>query len=156
MMSVLFFAGLSQQNTFFLLCVAVIILWSFIVVLKFSGLGMKNFMNTYWKHFPNNVYEKWIPPANLLILSLVDLRFIGILFLHVLFFNHEFYYETIKRGYPVVRYTWVSVIRIPSRQFLSVIINYPIYYLFLIFGVDLKKENVSALDYLIKRNARKS
>ena len=154
-LSALFFAALAQQNIFFLLCAAVIIVWAIITLVKFSGQGMGAFMNTYWKHFPNNVYEKWIPVANLLILSCADARFALVLFLHVLLFNHEFYYETIKRTYPVLRDTWVSGIRLPLRQLLSVIINYPIYYLFLIFGVDLKKENTSALDYLKKRNARK-
>ncbi len=153
--SIAFFALLTISQYNFLFCVLLICLWAVFALVKLQAKGMGYFMDTPWRHYPNNVYEKWLPPAFLLLLSLGNAAFALILLLHVLLFNLEFYVESYKYSYPVLRDTWVNRIRIPVRRKVSVVINYPIYYCFLLFGVDLRKENQSAIGYLKKKRAKK-
>jgi hypothetical protein len=149
--SILFFAILCALNTWFFICLTTIATWAIAVLFIYRGAGMTALVQSKIKHYPNNVYEKWLPPAVLLILSFVNPWFVAILLFHILLFNLEFYIESYKYTYPVVRDTWINQIRIPIRRKVSVAINYPIYFSFLLFGVDLKKENLSALDYFKKR-----
>ena len=149
---VLFFSALSIQNIFFLLCVIIIIGWAVYTFVRFSAEGMNSYMSNYWKYFPNTIYEKWLPPALLVILSFRDIRFFIILLIHVLLFNIALYLQTFGFVFPRIFYPLLNHVYIPMRRVFSALINYPIYYCFLLFGVDLKKEKLSALEYLRKKN----
>ncbi len=149
--SLMFFGLLAAAQLWFLMCVVLIATWAIVVWINYKWFNELDLSDIRVKHYPNNVYEKWLPAAVLIILVFNQIAFAAILGLHLLLFNLEFYIESYKVIYPVVRDNWINKIQIPMRRWLSVIINYPIYYSFLLFGVDLKKENQTALSYLKKR-----
>ena len=123
--------------------------------LLFSPKGTNVFFNSDSKFFPNNIYEKWLPVAYLVILSMSDLRFLLLLVLHQALFNFSLY-SLVADG---IYGRWKSIPfrghLITVRIFLSYPGNYFIYYVFRIFGVDLKKENTSALAYFRRRRGHK-
>ncbi|MBP6730552.1 MAG: UbiA family prenyltransferase [Chitinophagales bacterium] len=149
--SLMFFGLLAATQLWFLMCVVLIATWAIVVWIKYKRFNELDLSDIRVKHYPNNVYEKWLPVVVLLILAAGQIAFAAVLVLHLLLFNLEFYIESYKVIYPVVRDNWISKIQIPMRRWLSVIINYPIYYSFLLFGVDLKKENQTALGYFKKK-----
>lgn len=152
--SIAFFALLAKLQPGFWLSVALIIVWALIVGIKYLPKRQIDLTNEGLKHYPNNVYEKWLPVSILFVLSFNHLAFAGVLLLHLMLFNFNVYAESYKRVYPVLKYGWINRVQIPVRRVVSVIINYPIYYSFLLFGVDLKKENQTAMSYLKKWRGR--
>ncbi len=149
--SLCFFVLLAIRQPGFWFCVVLIIAWGLVALNTYLQKRRIDLADEKTKYYPNNVYEKWLPAAVLLILAVGQIAFTAILVVHVWLFNLEFYVESYKLIYPVVRDNWVNKIQIPARRWLSVIINYPIYYSFLLFGVDLKKENQTALGYFKKK-----
>ena len=102
------------------------------------------------RYFPNNIYEKWLPVAYLLLLGGEDLRFIILFVIHLLLFNFDFYVQTADKIYGRWKSVAFTGMLISLKIWLSYPVNYFIYYSLRIFGVDLKKENVSAAQYLRK------
>lgn len=153
-LSLLFFGSLAVTNLNFFACIFLLLVWGIVMGVKFRTADAHSMMKTHWRYFPNNVYEKWLPPIVLGILSLADRRFLIILLIHVLLYNAELYTETYKVLFPAIRDAWTKHIRVFLRSATSAMVNYPIYFLFLLFGVDLKKENRSAIDYLKNRKRK--
>lgn len=95
----------------------------------------------------NNFYQVYMPLLCLLLLVLRDFRWSVILAVHVVllvpYHIYKFYFYRIRH---MVRWAKLWLIRITSFC-----VNYLIYYVFIVFGVDLKKENISAFDYLKKK-----
>ncbi len=142
-----FFLILFFNNRLFTICLFVILGLSAIAYYLFGKKGIGQMLKSGWKFFPNNIYEKWLPVCNLIVLSIMSVVFIPVLLLHVALFNTGFYIETFKIIYPALRDAVLHVVIIP----LKIVANHIIYYSLRIFGVDLKKENTSVLDYLRKR-----
>lgn len=100
-------------------------------------------------HFSlNPFYQIYMPLICLLFLSYRDIRWSAVLLGHmavlVPWYVYEYYFIRVRH---IARWMMLWAWRITSYA-----VNYLIYYLFLlIFGVDLKKEQLSALDYLRKR-----
>lgn len=107
------------------------------------------------RFFPNHIYEQWLPIFYLILLSAGNIYFIVVLIAHVTLFNARLYAsgaEAAQQGYraiPIVR-IWYGM-WLPIRTFMSGVVNYAIYYGLLLFGVDLRKENMSAAAYFKKR-----
>jgi hypothetical protein len=150
-LAIAFFKVLCNINLCFLTCTILIAALTLAVLMLYRNKTIPEFLNGLWRYFPNNVYEKWFPVAYLILLSFADLRFIILLVLHLLLFNFDFYVQSADKLYG----SWKSVafkgLLVTFKIWLSYPVNYFIYYLFRIFGVDLKKENLSAGEYLKRR-----
>ncbi len=153
----LFYALLAYTNRFLLLCQPVIWLYALTVLLLFARKGLLAFLNSTWRYFPNNLWELWLPVTLLIVLSVEDSRFVLMVLLHVLLFNHKVYVEVYNRALiPTkghVKYLLVKMM-VSTRFAVSFVVNFSLYLGFLLFGVDLKKENVSALEYLRKHRKK--
>ena len=107
------------------------------------------------RYFPNTLYEKWMPVLFLFVLSLSDKRFFVLLIIHVTLFNYSIYAEIIRIGYSVYQRVPMNYIKYnllgTVRKYISTIVNYSIYYCFLLFGVDLKSKKKSAFEYFRER-----
>ncbi len=146
-----FFTSLLSVNPLFSICLLVILGLSAMAFMLFMEKGAPPFLKSTWSFFPNNIYEKWLPLTYLLILAVGDIRFAILIAVHLTIFNFEFYTQAADRIYG----WWESISfkgnLITARIILSYPGNYFIYYLFRIFKVDLKRENISAMDYFKKR-----
>ncbi|HXH19580.1 MAG TPA: hypothetical protein VNJ07_10910, partial [Chitinophagales bacterium] len=146
-----FFSILSLTQPLFLISVFSILFVSALAVL-FHEKGIAQLLKGGWRFFPNNISEKWLPPSVLIALSIIDIRYITILLLHFSLFNVDFYVRLSHFILPLFhtlgKKLWelFAFIRIIS----SAMLNYSIYYSFLLFGIDLRKEKTSALRYLKK------
>ena len=157
-LSVLFLLYLSNENSLFIFSAVLIFLFSSMVFMTFYNQGFDLFLQTRWKFFPNPIFEKWLPITVLVGLSHTDKRFLFMLLIHITLFNFNLYIEFLHHVLlplkNALKYICIQSI-INMRRIFSFLINYSIYCGFLIFGVDLKKENSSALGYLKKlRNAK--
>jgi 4-hydroxybenzoate polyprenyltransferase len=151
----LFFAALSAINPYFLLAVAAVAGLSSYVLVIFRRSGTSAFYDSDWRFFPNNVFEKWMPAVYLLILSIVDLRFALVFLLHTLLYNFDLYVTIADRCFIIWKaIPFRKIFYQPVRDILSWIVNHLIYFVFLLGGVNLKKENTSALGYLKKRQGK--
>jgi hypothetical protein len=102
-----------------------------------------------WKlrllYLPNHVYEEWLPLAALVLLAIHNLQYLWLLLLHLVFF-----YQPLLK-YSAVLTHLVFAAYYKSTGAAKAVINYSIYYLFLVFGADLKKQNISAFTYLKRK-----
>lgn len=151
-----FFSLLTIGDHWFGVCIVVAFLLSFQDIFWYMFLTNEDLPEPPLRYFPNNVYEKWLPALYLIILSISNPYFLILLLLHITLFNFKLYHRmihtasNIRNGLPVgeIRYGII----IPIRIFGSRVVNHFIYYTFRIVGVDLKKEQMSALEYLRKKS----
>ena len=151
LLSMAFFVSILSANPLFAFCLLVILTLSALGFMLFMEKDAPAFLSSTWKFFPNSIYEKWLPVTYLGLLAVHDGRFLILFLLHLTVFNFNFYTDSVDRLYG----RWKSIPFKGSIITLRIVLSYPgnylIYYLFRIFGVDLKKENVSAREYLAKR-----
>jgi ABC-type multidrug transport system fused ATPase/permease subunit len=151
--SIAFFALLSIGAPLFMICIAAILVISSVALRSFYLKGIEEMLHSTWRFFPNNLYERWLPPLFLLLGVLSDPLFLIVLVVHLTLFNFNLYSQTAQRLYLAAR--WLQHILIPVRNGIAIagsaFVNYSIYYMLLLFGIDLKKENTSALNYFKKR-----
>lgn len=105
------------------------------------------------RHLTDFAYQFWLPLLALILLVIQDFKWLILIPFHLLIlveknilndaWNYLIYQiaPAIKRSYHWVRGKWI-------RPAISIIINYPIYFFFLLFGVNLAKEKKSAWQYL--------
>lgn len=94
------------------------------------------------RHFIDTLYQLWFPLTQLIILFLIDWRWLFILPIHALIFIKKDY--IIEFWQNMKDYLWHKSL----RPFFSFIINYIIYFSFRIIGINLKSENKSALEII--------
>lgn len=155
--SLVFFGMLVLVQPLMTLLPTTIIILSAVFFVKYNKAGMDHALPPRWRYFPNGVFEEWTPPVLLIALTSVDTRFALILPLHLLAFNINFFVQLSNR---VIRPAWSATRSSLHLAFINVkdaflvtlsfTVNRLIYYGFLLFGVDLKKENTSALGYIKK------
>ncbi len=111
--------------------------------------------NGYRFYFPNILYDQWLPYSFLLILAILDSRFLIVLPVHLLLFSSVLIYTTIVNLHLGYR---LHEARVWARQILAVILvrirlagNWAIYYLFRLFGIDLIARKTSAKDYILHK-----
>lgn len=152
LLSIVFFAHLSFSNPLFVNCIATIVILSVWAFMLFRQTGITALYESDWKYFPNNLSEKWLPPMYLILLSATDNLFLLVLLVHLLLFNFDLYAQiaqTIMEGWKAIPFK--RIFYAPLKQVLSWIVNYSIFFAFLLVGVNLKKEKLSAAEYLQKR-----
>lgn len=149
--SLVFFTFLSVDNILFMPCIFVVIAFSVLALCLFYKKGMHQMLVSKWKYFPNNIYEKWLPPLILFLLCLYNKFFVVILLLHLILFDWHSSYQFIKKMYfmaeRLYNYLWKDFI----YAVLSAFVNYTIYYSLLLFSINLRKEKTSALSYFKKK-----
>lgn len=96
------------------------------------------------RHLADSFYQIWMPILLILILSTQSIFWLTILPFHLLLFVGV---DKWKKGIEVTQRAWHNQI----RNIISVCINYPLFIFFLLFGINLKKENKSAKEYLNSR-----
>lgn len=158
--SALFYIFLAPVNVLFLICPGIIVFFSVMVGIVFYNPGFSAFLQSRWKYFPNQVFEKWLPVASLCISARADWRFLLLALSHITVFNFAFYTQlnhilgpAIKGGVIHLKNTLVYRVLIPIRILISRVLNYFIYYLLRLFNIDLRKEQTSAVQYF--KNKRK-
>jgi len=93
------------------------------------------------RHFPDFIYQIVFPVSILFLTLSSDFLWICVLPLHgVLLVSWELYKK------PWHRFIWF--IQNPLRGGVSACINYPIYFMFLLVGINLKAKNMSARQYI--------
>lgn len=108
------------------------------------------FTETYFallplRHALDLLYQLFFPLLQLAILIWVDWRWLVLVPFHLLLFvNRDFIIEFYSK---VGHYIWHKSL----RPILSALLNYTLFFLFKLFGVDLKKEQQSAISYLKSR-----
>ncbi len=149
--SLSFFIVLTTFQFWFCGGIIIISVLYFIAFREFSRLGFEKILHATLRYFPNSIYEKWLPILYLLILSCFNCFFLAFLFLHIAIFNFNLYQQVAKRIFllwKMIPFNFVYYhILIPIRIFISSIVNHSIYYFFLLFSINLKKENLSAWEY---------
>ena len=150
------FGFLSFYNHLFLICLAAIIVFVFADAIQVKRITWIEFFETSLRYFPNNRYEKWLPPVILCSLTFLNPWFLLVMVLHLTIFNFDFYIQFADKIFG--RYKSVSVKGkfITLRIFLSYPINNVLYYAFKVFSVDLKKRNISAGAFLLSKMGIKS
>ena len=107
------------------------------------------------RHLTDKAYQIAFPFFNLIILIIWDWGWLILLPIHILILTPVSVLKPIlffvKWLQVKLRLIFFVYIKNTLRKCLSMSINYPIYYLFLIAGVNLKKENMSAIEYFKKK-----
>ena len=155
LLSIIFFGVILPSNSLFAICMLLIPALSATVFMLFREKNTGDFLNSSRKFFPNNIYEKWLPVAYLILLSAGDIRFVVLLIIHLVLFNFNFYIQLADKLYGRYKSVAFKGILIDIKVLLSYPVNYFIYYLLRIFGIDLKKENTSAAAYFQKKLGKK-
>lgn len=146
----LFFIGISQFQMLLWIPVFLLIVLLFLFTLNYMNRLKQLLPHHDWKHFPNFVYESWLPIMLLCILSVLNIAYISVLIVHCILFEYNLL-ATIFRKILLLGKEFIKKGFIYSRIGISYVINYFIFYLFLLFGINLKKEHTSAWQYLKKR-----
>lgn len=136
----LFFWEITLSNKWFTISV----LLAFILGMVYESkqyLNQKKSLNANF--FLNNLYEYLLPFTLALNLSVLTKNYWFIL-IHLILFPK------------IILYLWQIIKRKKAISFSKpkLAVNYIIYYFFLIFGVDLKKENKSAIQYFKQKFRR--
>lgn len=156
--AVLFFTYLTKLNLIFGLVLLCFFSATAFIAVIYAKRGFYQFLDSTCRHYPNIFYEKWMPLLLLIILSFSDTYFLTILLIHTLLFTLDYWkfiYQKIVGLYLSIPFSGIFFnFYITIRSILSWIINQIIFIFFLLFRVNLKNENCSALEYL-KRKKKK-
>lgn len=152
--SLAFFVFLSLDNPFFVLCAFSILSISAVAAHLFYKQGLSAMLHSTWRYFPNILYEKWLPSIFLLMAISAERLFIWVLLVHLALFNFGLYVLIAKRIHRTAQWSYHHIL-VPFGYFIHTnglsMVNYSIYYALLLFGINLKKENTSALNYFRKK-----
>ncbi|HLP50936.1 MAG TPA: hypothetical protein VK154_08630 [Chitinophagales bacterium] len=153
--SLAFFSWLCYEQVSFWPVILVVCFLCLMALIRFKEAGIKQMLESRSRVFPNAVFEKWIPVAVLFVLGFSNFLFWLVLVLHVAVFSLQTYFKAAAQGNIYGAKLYWRLERIPFRAPFSFAVNYCIYCVFLLAGVNLKKENMSALDYLNRKKQDK-
>jgi 4-hydroxybenzoate polyprenyltransferase len=117
---------------------------------QYFTLKNKNIVTNYIRHIPDAYFQYYFPISILLLLIISNFRWAILLPIHLILFVPNFRFQPLISLWHRIHfrlyfnYIYYGYI----RKTISWIINYSIYFLFLLFKVDLKKRNISAINYL--------
>ena len=113
-------------------------------------LKNKYIVTNFIRHIPDAYFQYYFPISILLLLIISNIRWAILLPIHLILFVPNFRFQPLISLWHRIHfrlyfnYIYYSYI----RKIISWIINYSIFFLFLLFKVDLKKRNISAINYL--------
>lgn len=99
----------------------------------------------------NFVYHILFPLCSALMMIYHDFWWATLLLLHLTLLVPVSFYRKIASVVKSIYSVIIKIILVDVRNVLSLIINLPIYWVFRLFGVNLKKEQTSAIAYFKKR-----
>src|SRR5690606_30048497 len=85
----LFFIGISQFQMLLWIPVFLLIVLLFLFTLNYMNRLKQLLPHHDWKHFPNFVYESWLPIMLLCILSVLNIAYISVLIVHCVLFEYN-------------------------------------------------------------------
>ncbi|MEX2590960.1 MAG: UbiA family prenyltransferase [Chitinophagales bacterium] len=100
------------------------------------------------RHLGDVLYQIWFPLFMLAFLLNSDWRWFFIIPVHFLILTPHYIFKPILQFCKKAYYTVVVLVSVHFRHLISMCVNYPIYYMFLLFGVNLIREKKSAMEYL--------
>jgi 4-hydroxybenzoate polyprenyltransferase len=103
----------------------------------------------------NRVYQYLFPVFTIFILVIFKFAWIFLFFIHIALLVPWYLFVKVKEIVKIGYYKFVTFLTVDVRMIISSGINIPIYWAFKLFGVDLIKEQKSALEYLknvLRRN----
>lgn len=100
------------------------------------------------RHISDRLYQIWFPLFTLAFLLTKDWQWFFIIPVHLLLLTPYYIFKPILQYSKKTYHLLVVFFTVYLRHFISLCINYPIYLLFLLFGVNLTREKKSALEYL--------
>jgi 4-hydroxybenzoate polyprenyltransferase len=100
------------------------------------------------RHLTDVSYQVWFPLITLLLATTVDWRWILLSPFHVILLIPSYHLKNVIEWMLLVWDKFKTYFFFPAKHFISHIINYSIFYFFLLFGVNLRKEKKSAWRYL--------
>ena len=110
------------------------------------------------RHLPDPIYQYVFPAFTLCYILIIDYHWAVLIPFHVFFLLPTPFLIKARDFLSSATVSLYYVFKRTIRQYVIVpvgaIANYGIYYLFLVFGVDLRKENVSAVNYLKRKFQR--
>jgi 1,4-dihydroxy-2-naphthoate octaprenyltransferase len=127
----------------FIYCLIVLMVLLCFGIFRYFGSDSDLLPHLSIRYFPNAIYEKWLPVVCLILLTRTNYWFAIFLILHILVFDLGYYKNT--------AWHFLKKIVIPIRAFFSKMVNNAIYYLLLLFHIDLKREEMSAIEYFRKK-----
>lgn len=150
--------GVKRSNQFILICLVIeVVLFSLVLLhlieinlvlsvifIPFLGVTLNALVDFYksknkvfvykpLRNFTDIIYQFWLPFGLLITLTISNFIWLIALVIHLLLFTNFVRIDSL----------WRSFVNICST-----VINYAIFYVFMIFGVNLKLEKVSAFDYI--------
>ena len=143
---VIYLVGL-QEAWLWLLCTAVLYLL-YKAYMQAQALPDDIIVNRPIRHIPDLYYQVYAPAIILLVLVIKNPIWLLIAPIHIALFVPMFRLHPIISWFQRINfrlyYIWI-------RQLTSWIVNYTIFFLFLLIGVNLKNRQISALGYLKKK-----
>ena len=126
---------------------------SYVGYKEFKSLHKGIIVNRPFRHLTDSIYQIWFPIIALFILIFQETYWLIILPIHLLLLVDlaliKFYFRKTMSSLVILYYQILNIIWHKGlKAFISFVINNLIYLLFKIFGIDLKKKNISAIDFL--------
>lgn len=122
-----------------------------IVLLQFSIFRYKNLISVRkFIKLPNTLYQFYFPIISLINLIIFDHLWAIWIPIHFILFVPYFRFHPLVSLYQRIKFKLNYIYYNFIRQYLSWFVNYTIFFLFLLIGVDLKRRNISAMTYLKK------
>ena len=164
LLSIIALVMLSNHTSYIYLTLS---LFLFLTLIRFKIWEPEHQSQTIWKEralfLPNNFYEDILPIGLLIVLSITNPSFWPLAGAHLLIFPHSS--KKVFRDFMSIASEMANYIRPHTKtviEFLyydvrpqlkkgfSIVVNKPIIWVFLFAGVDLEKENLSAIGYCKK------
>jgi len=140
---------LSLHNSLFALWILFYIVFLIVRAIRLKpGFRLQYISIHSFRHISDPAYQVFFPIISFLLLITIDWQWASLAIIHIVLLIPAFVLSETKRYFLFIAgYSQLKII-IPTKHYLSLSINYPIYFLFLIFRIDLRKENKSAIQYL--------
>jgi hypothetical protein len=141
----------SNKNYLFKVSIPLVLLIQYFSYNKKSSISVREFIK-----LPNTLYQFYFPFICLLNLMFIDQLWVIWFPFHLILLVPYFRFQPLinlwnrihfKHYYYYIYHHYIQHI----RMVLSWLLNYSIYFLFLLFRIDLKKKNISAITYIKKK-----
>jgi len=102
-------------------------------------------------YFPNLLYDQWLPYSYIIILAIIDIRFLLLLPVQALLFTRVYLTNQINKIHFKDYYDWLRHVSLYLFIKFKVLVNWLIYLAFRLVGIDLRKEKTDARGYILKK-----
>lgn len=150
---ILFSLYLSFESPLFTLWILFYVVFIFVRTVKLK-ININYIVIEPVRQITDPAYQIIFPLFTIFLLIVSDWKWLILLPAHILILTPLYIFKPLINLFKWLYLNTVIIFSVYVRAFLSATVNYPIYFLFLLFRIDLKKENKSAIEYL-KHKIRK-